>query len=709
MPSPIVHPRVRFFDASGNPLSNGYLYCFAAGTTTPLATYTDSAGAVPNAHPIQLDASGECVVWLGDAGAYDFELKNSAMVTQPAPGLSVQSMARIVTTMDTALRGQLASVSSNSVGAGMIGFDPVLSYGSATIGGWVNKQDVNVLAYIPSAQWAAILAGTSTYDAAAAINNAFAAAAARTPCRVYFPSGKYKINSSLNSITANDLTIDLNGSTLDFSGVQTTTFERLIYVVGAYGATAALTANAAVRATTISAPSSGFAAGDFVRLYSSTIWDSTRTNTRIGEINIIETVPGGTSVTIVEQTKSAYTTAASATLQKLTMCRSVHIKNGTIIGPGANDQLGGIEIRLGVDCSITNVSTRDIDLFHMRLTDCVQSRITGCTLDEANEDSQAYGVTFMDAAQHCICAHNTMRNVRHAFTTNNNTTTSYGITRYCLVNDNTIYNNVTNVGGTSGDALDTHAGCEHITFANNIVSGAYGIGINFEGRAAIIVGNEITGASAHGIRFAPYVDGVAAEAIISGNDLKDIGDGTGQDYGIIVSPVVYEISGIVVSDNKIKSNDSPINLNGTAAFPIKKFTISGNVADSWVTGPTADKFFGIEASYLDGGTIVGNYASGEIRGIEISNSTDVAIVGNTVRITGTSGSIGYGIRAAGTCTYVNMTGNTAYYSDSGLTTTVGVSASGASSYCGVWNNITHGFGTSASTSGGTGSVAANNI
>ncbi len=134
MTSPIVTPRQRFFTADGAPLSLGFLYAYAAGTTTPLATYQDAAGAVPNQHPIPLDSSGECVVFLGDAGAYDFELKNSALVTQPAPGLSVQSMSRIVATTDAALRADLANTASAVKGASLIGYDYSRAYASGTAG-----------------------------------------------------------------------------------------------------------------------------------------------------------------------------------------------------------------------------------------------------------------------------------------------------------------------------------------------------------------------------------------------------------------------------------------------------------------------------------------------------------------------------------------------------------------------------------------------
>lgn len=69
-------PRMQFFTATGAPLVGGKLYTYAAGTTTPLATYTDSTGATANTNPIILDARGECSLWCG-AAQYKFVLRDS--------------------------------------------------------------------------------------------------------------------------------------------------------------------------------------------------------------------------------------------------------------------------------------------------------------------------------------------------------------------------------------------------------------------------------------------------------------------------------------------------------------------------------------------------------------------------------------------------------------------------------------------------------
>lgn len=81
--SPLAGAGWQFFDNNGLPLAGGLLYTYAAGTTTPLATYSDNTGATPNANPIVLDSAGRVSgeVWLTNGSNYKFVLKTSAAVT----------------------------------------------------------------------------------------------------------------------------------------------------------------------------------------------------------------------------------------------------------------------------------------------------------------------------------------------------------------------------------------------------------------------------------------------------------------------------------------------------------------------------------------------------------------------------------------------------------------------------------------------------
>lgn len=73
----------QFFNNNGVPLSGGLLYTYQAGSSTPLATYTDINGTIANANPIVLNSSGRLdnEVWLTYGFNYKFVLQTSAAVT----------------------------------------------------------------------------------------------------------------------------------------------------------------------------------------------------------------------------------------------------------------------------------------------------------------------------------------------------------------------------------------------------------------------------------------------------------------------------------------------------------------------------------------------------------------------------------------------------------------------------------------------------
>ena len=73
-------PKLQFFAANGTPLVGGKLYSYAAGTTTPLATYTDESGGTANPNPVILDSRGEASVWFGSA-AYKLRLTTATVGT----------------------------------------------------------------------------------------------------------------------------------------------------------------------------------------------------------------------------------------------------------------------------------------------------------------------------------------------------------------------------------------------------------------------------------------------------------------------------------------------------------------------------------------------------------------------------------------------------------------------------------------------------
>lgn len=79
--SPVAGAAAQFLDNSGNVLTGGKLYTYAAGTTTPQATYTSGTGVTFHTNPIILDAAGRVPnggeIWLTDGLQYKFVLKDA--------------------------------------------------------------------------------------------------------------------------------------------------------------------------------------------------------------------------------------------------------------------------------------------------------------------------------------------------------------------------------------------------------------------------------------------------------------------------------------------------------------------------------------------------------------------------------------------------------------------------------------------------------
>lgn len=73
-------PKQQIYGSDGNPLVGGKIYTYAAGTTTPLATYTDAGGLTANTNPIILNSLGQANIWLAPSSSYKFSVYTSVDV-----------------------------------------------------------------------------------------------------------------------------------------------------------------------------------------------------------------------------------------------------------------------------------------------------------------------------------------------------------------------------------------------------------------------------------------------------------------------------------------------------------------------------------------------------------------------------------------------------------------------------------------------------
>lgn len=165
-------PKLQFFDSNGVPLSGGKLYSYAAGTTTPLATYTSSSGGTANTNPIILDSRGEANVWF-NAVSYKLKLTSSTDV-------EIWTVDNLNGPDQTTLASLAASSGSSLVGYTQGGSGAVATTVQAKLRQTVSVKDFGAV-------------GDGTTNDTTAMQNALNSGASV----VYIPAGTYLISTKL--------------------------------------------------------------------------------------------------------------------------------------------------------------------------------------------------------------------------------------------------------------------------------------------------------------------------------------------------------------------------------------------------------------------------------------------------------------------------------------------------------------------------------
>ena len=70
-------PKQQIFGSDGAPLVGGKIYTYAAGTSTPIPTYTDFGAGTANTNPVILDSLGQANIWLLTNTSYKFVVKTA--------------------------------------------------------------------------------------------------------------------------------------------------------------------------------------------------------------------------------------------------------------------------------------------------------------------------------------------------------------------------------------------------------------------------------------------------------------------------------------------------------------------------------------------------------------------------------------------------------------------------------------------------------
>jgi hypothetical protein len=162
----------RFTDSNGDPLAGGKVYSYIAGTSTPLATYTDDTEDTPNTNPVILDANGEASIWVKGA-YYKFIVTdaNDVTITTVDNVTTVEDvLAGAVTAKEAAEAAQAAAEAAQAAAA---------SSASAAATSATNAANSASTAST-HASTAATQAGTATTQAGNASTSASSAASSAT-------------------------------------------------------------------------------------------------------------------------------------------------------------------------------------------------------------------------------------------------------------------------------------------------------------------------------------------------------------------------------------------------------------------------------------------------------------------------------------------------------------------------------------------------
>lgn len=209
---PMPTPEIQYLDVNGAPLAGAYLCSYAAGTTTPLATYTDSTAGSPNTNPIVLDSVGRASVWVGPS-LYKFVLRTGGTGNSCSTG-------SVVWTQDNVADTTLYFVNYVKT----VGTSSLITYTAPQTGGASRTQFSKNTDVLSVKDFGAT--GDGSTDDTAAINLAMAQSIIGNGSSVpgvciYFPDGIYRVTAALSY--NHTVCMDGNQWRLKYTGASTIT------------------------------------------------------------------------------------------------------------------------------------------------------------------------------------------------------------------------------------------------------------------------------------------------------------------------------------------------------------------------------------------------------------------------------------------------------------------------------------------------------
>jgi len=335
--------KMQFLDATGAPLVGGLLYTYAAGTTTPQASYTDSTGATANTNPVVLDARGEANVWLASA-TYKFKLASSDNTEL----WTVDNISAPTSSLSPVLSGNV-TIDSNSAGPAL----KITQTGTGPVLRVQDSVDPDVTPFIIDST-GQVGIGTQSPSTALDVDNGVIQLSSSGVSRTTISADAS--NSTINSPSTRGLILSTGGTPritiasgggVTFSGAVTAsggaTIAGNVAVTGTLSSTGALTVSSGGASITggLTVPSGGAAI--------------TGNSTVTGTLNATSTLTAQNGLTV--STGGASITGNSTVTGTLNATSTLTAQNGLTVSAGGAGITGLLTANSGVNVTGTVTAT----------------------------------------------------------------------------------------------------------------------------------------------------------------------------------------------------------------------------------------------------------------------------------------------------------------------------------------------------------------